>query len=79
MVNIIGKELARQWNEQKQAMMMEISVALGKVMRLAEDENRQPLWKATPEEFGLTKEMLNTHNMGNMTPEEIDHAIREQT
>ena len=64
-INLLGKELARQWREQKENMMMEISVTVGKVIgEAARNEDRRPLWESTPEELGLKREDLNTHMMG---------------
>lgn len=71
----IRKEVKRVFLEQKDSMLMEVSVALGKLLQVIEKEGRKPLWEATPEEFGLTKEELNSHMLG----KDIDHAIREQT
>jgi hypothetical protein len=73
-VNIIGKELVRQWDENKQKMQMEIAIQLGKILKQAEDDNRKPLWDSKPEEFGLTANDLNSHMMG----KEIDDAIQKQ-
>ena len=42
-------------------------------LRVMEEEGRNPLWEATPAEFGLTRDDLNTHSIGN------PNAIREQT
>lgn len=66
--HILSKELAKA----KVNMMMEISVAVGKMLRLIEEEDRKPLWEFTPQEFGLTKEDLNTHNISG-----TKNAIRE--
>ena len=70
-VNIVGKIIHEELNKYKAEMMMEITLAVGKSLRVIENEGRKPLWEATPEEFGLTKEDLNTHNIGN------PNAIRE--
>jgi hypothetical protein len=70
-VNIVGKIIHEELNKYKAEMMMEITIAVGKSLRVIENEGRKPLWEATPEEFGLTQEDLNTHNIGN------PHAIRE--
>jgi hypothetical protein len=72
-VNIVGKIIHEELNKYKAEMMMEISIAVGKSLQVIENEGRKPLWEATPEEFGLTREELNTHNIGN------PHAIRKQT
>lgn len=58
---VVREQMKAQFTEQKANMMMEISVAIGKMLRVVEEEGRNPLWTATPEEFGLKKEDLNTH------------------
>jgi hypothetical protein len=70
-VNIVGKIIHEEFNKYKAEMLMEISIAVGKMLQTIENEGRKPLWEATPEEFGLTREDLNTHNIGN------PHAIRK--
>ena len=72
-INIVGKVIHDELNKYKAEMLMEICVSVGKTMRVAENEGRKPLWESTPEEFGLTHEQLNTHNIGN------PNALREQT
>jgi hypothetical protein len=71
--NVVRREMQTQFAEQKSNMLMEISIAVGKMMRVMEEEGRNPLWEANPAEFGLTREDLNTHSIGN------PNAIREQT
>ena len=68
---IIIEEVRKIFITQKDSMLMEVSIAVGKTLQIIENEGRKPLWESTPEEFGLTKEDLNTHNIGN------PHAIRE--
>ena len=70
---VVRKQMQAEFAEQKSNMLLEISIAVGKMMRVMEEEGRNPLWKATPAEFGLTREDLNTHSIGN------PNAIREQT
>ena len=72
-VNIVGKVIHEELNKYKSEMMLEISISVGKMLKVIENEERKPLWETTPEEFGLTREDLNTHNIGN------PHAIRKQT
>lgn len=69
---VVKQVMEKQFAVQKQEMLMEVSLSIGKMMRVIEEEGRNPLWEATPEEFGLTKEDLATHNIG------IHHAIRKQ-
>lgn len=56
---VVRKEMEKQFTEQKGHMLMEISIAVGKMMRVMEEEGRNPLWQSTPEEFGLTSKDLN--------------------
>ena len=58
---VVKKQLEEAFSAQKASMMMEISIAVGKMLRVVEEEGRNPLWTATPEEFGLKKEDLNSH------------------
>lgn len=71
---IVRREMRDEFAKQKEAMLMEVSITVGKHLRLIENEGRKPLWESTPEEFGLTLENLNTHNI-----QKVDHAVREQT
>ena len=71
---IVRKEMREMFIQQKDSMLMEVSITVGKHLRLIENEGRKPLWEATPEEFGLTNESLNTHHL--MSKQD---ALREQT
>jgi hypothetical protein len=71
---IVRREMRDEFVKQKEAMLMEVSITVGKHLRLIENEGRKPLWEATPEEFGLTNESLNTHHL--MSKQD---ALREQT
>ena len=82
----IRKEVKRIFLEQKNSMLMEVSITVGKTLQVIENEGRKPLWESTPEEFGLTNESLNTHNIHTNimrtavpTQQEIDNALRKQT
>ena len=70
---VVRESMERQFADQKANMLMEISLSVGKMLRAIEEEGRNPLWEATPAEFGLTRDDLNTHNIGG------PNAIREQT
>ena len=72
---VVRKEMREMFIQQKDSMLMEVSITVGKHLRLIENEGRRPLWEATPEEFGLTQQDLNTHMLG----KEINDALREQT
>jgi DNA topoisomerase VI subunit B len=72
--DIVRREMREEFTRQKEVMLMEVSITVGKHLRLIENEGRKPLWEATPEEFGLTNESLNTHHL--MSKQD---ALREQT
>lgn len=54
--DIVRVKMQEEFAKQKEAMLMEISVTIGKHLRLIENEGRRPLWEFTPEEIGMTKE-----------------------
>lgn len=73
-INIVGKVIHDELNKYKSEMMLEISIAIGKSLKVVENEGRKPLWEATPEEFGLTHQDLASHHI-----EGRSNALREQT
>ena len=87
-VNTVGKIIYQEMDKYKAEMLMEISINVGKMLRMVENEGRRPLWEAKPEEFGLTNEELNRSSIRhldemqlvqNEIKKDIDHAVREQT
>jgi hypothetical protein len=85
---VVNQVIEKRFAVQKEAMLMEVSLSIGKMMRVIEEEGRKPLWEATPEEFGLTHEELNrssirrlddVQNLNNAIEKELNHAIRKQT
>jgi|GEM_PF-4810790 len=73
--SVVRDVMAQELQKQKENMLLEVSLAVGKMLRVIEEEDRRPLWEATPEEFGLTAKDLNTHMIG----KELPDALREQT
>lgn len=71
---IIREEVRKIFIEQKDSMLMEVSISVGKTLQTIENEGRRPLWEFNPEEFGLTREDLNKSHI-----EKVTHAVREQT
>jgi len=71
-VNMVGKIIHEELNKYKAEMLMEVSINVGKMLRVVENEGRKPLWESTPEEFGLTRDELNRSHM----EKETDYAIR---
>lgn len=79
---IVRKQMQEEFAKQKDSMLMEVSITVGKHLRLIENEGRRPLWEATPEEFGLTSEELNRSSIRRLDdiPQEVfKNAVREQT
>jgi hypothetical protein len=70
----VGDLVKKEIEKNKQAMMTEITITIGKSLQLIEKEGRKPLWETDLTEFGLTKEQLNSHMI-----EGSLNAIREQT
>ena len=60
---LVASEVHKAFEQYKNAMIMEISITVGKIMRNTEEENRKPLWETNPDEFGLDKEFLNKSSM----------------
>jgi hypothetical protein len=87
-INIIGKIIQDELSKYKAETLMEVSINVGKMLKMVENEGRKPLWEATPAEFGLTHEELNRSSIRhldemqlvqNEIKKDIDHAVREQT
>ena len=94
-VNMIGKEIHAALNKEKQALLTEIIMTVGKSLQVIEKEGRKPLLEATPEEFGFKPQELNSHMIGNKVDEkraspvqsegepphqlELNYALQEQS
>lgn len=68
-VNVIGKV----FKQQQEAMMMEIAIKVGQILRETDREQRKPLWDSKPEDFGMTANDLNKHMLG----KDIDNALHK--
>jgi hypothetical protein len=73
-VNAIGKAVHEELDKYKQEMIMEICLAVGRTIQVADKQGRAPLWETDPTEFGLDKAELNSHMI-----EGNQNAIRQQT
>ena len=73
-VNIIGRTVHEELDKYKQQMIMEICLAVGKTMQVADKQGRKPLWETDPAEFGLGEADLNSHMI-----EGTQNAIRKQS
>ena len=43
--SVVNKSMEAHFNRHKSAMMMEISVSVGKMLRVIEEDGRKPLWE----------------------------------
>ena len=57
-VNMVGKIIQDELAKYKAETLMEVSINVGKMLQIVDNEKRKPLWESTPEEFGLTKAKL---------------------
>lgn len=57
----IRKEVKQIFTDQKDSLMFEISVKIGQMLKMIQEEDRKPLWETKPEDFRMTKEDLNRH------------------
>ena len=73
-VNVIGRTVHEELDKYKEQMIMEICLAVGKTMQVADKQGRTPLWETDPAEFGLGEADLNSHMI-----EGSQNAIRKQT
>ena len=73
-VNTIGKTVHEELDKYKQEMIMEICVAVGRTIQVADKQGRAPLWETDPSEFRLSEAELNSHMI-----EGNQNAIRQQT
>lgn len=84
-INMVGKIIQAELSKYKAETLMEVSINVGKMLQMVENESRKPLWEATPEEFGLTRDELNSHaitpmkNAYNNLDKELPNALRKQT
>jgi hypothetical protein len=75
---VVNQAMERRFAQQKEAMLLEVALSVGKMFKVMEQEGRKPLWDATPEEFGLTEKDLATHALGRKEGSEnpkLDNAI----
>jgi len=63
---VVNQAMEKRFAKHKESMLLEISMTVGNMLRIIEEEGRNPLWQATPEEFTHLKKDQN-------------HALRKQT
>lgn len=80
-VPFVADAMEKRFAKEKERMIMEIAVTIGKLIGRASEENRKPLWESTPEEFGLTDDIYVPHfgKVNAHLHQEKNDAIRKQT
>lgn len=77
-VNIVGKEIHAAIAREKETMMMEIAVTLGKTLQYSQQEERKPLWESNPEEFGFEPDALKSHNLSKNIDEKHASPVQSE-
>lgn len=76
---VVREQIEKTFAEQKHHMLMEISIAVGKMLRVMEEEGRNPLWEASPSDFGFNRKELETFKTAEFEPaKDIDHALHQK-
>ena len=73
----VRRQMADAFTDQKANMMMEISLNVGKMLRVIEEEGRNPLWVTGPEatkSFQVGEDVLNRQMI-----QGSKNAVRKQT
>jgi hypothetical protein len=60
--SMVNEKLDIRFSKEKEKMMMEIAIIVGKILRQAEDEDRKPLWETDIAEFGFPV-VITTNNI----------------
>lgn len=63
-INIVGREIHAAIEREKETMMMEIAITLGKTLLSTDNQGRKPLWDSKPEDFGFEPDALKSHMLG---------------
>jgi hypothetical protein len=59
----VADAIAKEMSRHKDHMLMEVSIKVGQMLKVVEEEGRQPLWVSGPEtmkQFGLSTDSLQT-------------------
>jgi hypothetical protein len=75
-IPFVDQAFEKRFAKEKERMIMEIAMTVGKVIGLAAEENRKPLWESKPEDFGMTDEIFKP-NFGRI-PKDMDAEISKE-
>ena len=78
-VNVVGKEIHAAIDREKQAMMTEITLSIGKALQSIEKDGRVPLWESNP--YGTDiPDFIPVNTDGEPIPTgEINYALQKQS
>ena len=78
-VNIVGREIHAAIDREKQAMITEITLSIGKALQSMEKDGRTPLWESNPYDTNIP-DFIPVSAEGEPIPTvEINYAIQKQS
>jgi hypothetical protein len=78
-VNIVGREIHAAIDREKQAMITEITLSIGKALQSIEKDGRVPLWESNPYVTDIP-DFIPVNADGEPIPTvEINYALQEQS
>ena len=78
-VNVVGKEIHAAIDREKQAMMTEITLSIGKALQSIEKDGRVPLWESNPYVTDIP-DFIPVKTDGEPIPTvEINYALQKQS
>jgi hypothetical protein len=82
-IPFVADAFEKRFAKEKERLIMEVAMTVGKVIGIAAEENRKPLWESKPEDFGLNRSDFAPHglqpNERTGAIKEINDAVRKQT
>jgi hypothetical protein len=76
-VKVVAKEVKKYFEDEKQAMMTEITLAIGKALQSIEKDGRVPLWEANPYETNIPDFLPLRADGEQIQTVEINHALQK--
>ena len=74
---VVAREVKRYFEDEKQAMMAEITLAIGKALQSIEKDGRVPLWEANPYETDIPNFIPLKGEGEPIKTVEINHAVQK--
>jgi hypothetical protein len=74
---VVAREVKKYFEDEKQAMMTEITLAIGKALQSIEKDGRVPLWETNPYETDIPDFLPLKADGESIKIVEINHAVQE--